>query len=274
MDNLPFHLSKFNRYQIFFVIIIFIVIFAILTYFFKFENTTTGFIILFVFAFYVATFYLNYNTNILSDDNKLLMYKLNFIQNLVYDHVTYKLTLLRSQNFAGLNQADILKNLDFEKMLKDSYLDALYIDSDLIEFIYLNRNLYDKNQEAFVNFVLSTNTFLRVLKELQDDSHPLPNNTQQLIQVALEKYSNALENLKSFIFTIESGSVAMKQLNDVQNNYMELMYYNVLQLENYNKLFLKEYGINNQTVMNIFPITSVAPINAKYPNKNLQLSFE
>jgi hypothetical protein len=48
----------------------------------------------------------------------------------------------------------------------------------------------------------------------------------------------------------------------------------VLQLENYNKLFLKEYGINNSTVMNIFPITSVAPINAKYPNKNLQLSFE
>lgn len=273
ISNKKFFLSTFNKNQIFIVAVVMFVVFGTLTWIFKFDNTTTGFIILFVFALFCANIYFSFNLNALEDNNKLLTYKLNYIQSLVYDNIAYKFTIFKNQNFAGLNQSNILQNLDFEKMYRDSYLDALYIDSDLIEFMYLNKHLYDKNQEAFVNFVISTNSFLRVLKELSDKNHSLPDNTQSLIQVALDKYTNALENLKSFIFTIESGSMSMRSLNDIINNYLELMYFNVLQLENYNKLFIKQYGVNNSTIMNLFPITEVAPINAKFPNKNLALSF-
>lgn len=269
-----FFLSRFTKIQIFFIVVIFVFIFGTLTWVFKFENTTTGFIILFLFTLFVSYIYLNYSTNFLDDNNRLLTYKLNYVQKLVYDHVTYKFKLFKNQSNAGFNQSNILQNLDFEKLYKDCYLDSLYLDADLIEFLYLNKNLYEKNQEGYVYFILSTNSFMRVLKELKDKNHSLLDNTQDLIQVALDKYSNAIEILKTFIFNIESGSMAMKQLNDVINNYIELMYFNVLQLENFNLLFIKQYGINNSTVMNIFPITGVSPINAKLPNKDLPLTIE
>jgi hypothetical protein len=227
-----------------------------------------------MFSLFMAYIYLNYSTNFLDDNNRLITYKLNYIQSLVYDHITYKFIVFKNQGSAGLNQSSLLQNLDFERIYRDSYLDALYLDSDLIEFLYLNKHLYDKNQEGFVYFVLSTNSFMRVLKELKDKDHSLPDNTQSLIQVALDKYTNALEFLKSFIFNIESGSMAMKQLNDTINNYIELMYFNVLQLENFNLLFIKEYGINNSTIMNLFPITGVSPSNTKLPNKHLALTIE
>lgn len=272
--NADYFISTFTKQQIFFIVVIFISIFGVLTWAFRFENTTTGFIILFLFALFAAYMYLSYTTNFLNDNNKLLAYKLNYIQSLVYDHITYKFIIFKNQANNGLNQSNILQNLDFEKMYKESYLDALYLDSDLIEFLYLNKYLYDKNQESFVYFILSTNSFMRVLKELKDTNHSLPNNTQSLIQVALDKYSNSIEFLKSFIFNIESGSMSMKRLNDIVNNYIELMYFNVLQLENFNKLFIKQNGINNSTIMNLFPITGVSPINAKLPNKDLPLTID
>lgn len=272
--NKDFFLSTFTKIQLFFIVVIFIAIFGILTWAFKFDDTTTGFITLFLFALFISYMYLNYTTSFLDDNNRLITYKLNYIQSLVYDHITYKFIIFKNQTNVGLNQSSLLQNLDFERIYKDSYLDSLYLDSDLIEFLYLNKYLYDKNQEGFVYFVLSTNSFMRVLKELKDKNHRLPDNTQSLIQVALDKYSNAIEILKSFIFNIESGSMPMKQLNDIINNYIELMYFNVLQLENFNLLFIKEHGITNSTIMNIFPITGVSPANAKFPNKHLPLTIE
>lgn len=250
MDGYDFNSNDKNNIYIIFLGYIFIFSISLL---FDFNKSTTDFVILFSFATIVIYFVLNYKKENVLNNFEYSSYKLNTIQKLVYDWVDMKLKRIAQSNNPG--QIKLLSKTDFSDLYNKSYLDSLYIDSKMIDFLYLNKYLNEKNPEVYYNVCVSTNTFLKYINEIiimDKEGNDLPNNTQEIIQEAILKYIEANTNLNSFIFTIEPTNFSNGELDKVVKNYNKLVLYQINYLKEINKKFIKKYGINTRTKMNLF----------------------
>jgi len=240
--------SSYDKELLFKSIILFGILCFCLTWFFKFENNTLFVIVLLIFCGFITFNYITFTKSNLDDNNKILMYKLNVIQDTIYSFIDYRLNLINNDNTRSNIQQLNLKNI-----YSDNYLDSLYLDSNLIELFYTINYLKNTNLETYYNLVNCTNTILHIENEIgNSELIDFPQNTQDLIEVALEKYKSALNNLQSFIFTIPSGKMSYTNLNDITKHYIVLITKHINNLKNLNKQFINKYGISTTTKMDVF----------------------
>lgn len=185
--------SNYDKVLQFGSIIIFIIV---LVLFSKIFDKNIIFLVLFALIF--SEFYVKVNKSDLNDENKLILYKLNSLQEKIYEFINYRINLVTNGNLK-LSSQD--KKILFEK----NKLDSLYIDSDIIEFLYSILKLYDYNQDEFYLLVKGTNNILKLRKEIENfyiSSNDIPINTAEMIENAIILKRNCMNNLQNFIYKV------------------------------------------------------------------------
>jgi hypothetical protein len=148
------------------------------------------------------------------------MVKLQSLQSKVYDHVRNKIKMSQNNKELSLKQSDI------QNLYKKNDLDSLYIDANLIHFLYSIIKLADYNPDIFYLLLKGTNNILRIKKDIDmfyESNKRYPENTSELFETALLLRSNTINNLHDFIYTIPKISVMYKYLSDSVDRYSVLI---------------------------------------------------
>lgn len=210
--------GSFSKNLQFNTLVIFI---AVIIFFTNFFNNNYGFvIILIVFAIYIANTYVSIQNDKTNDFNSVTMVKLQSLQSKVYDHIRNKIKM--SQNNKELS----LKQTDIQDLYKKNELDSLYIDANLIHFLYSIIKLADYNPDVFYLLLKGTNNILRIKKDIDmfyESNKQYPENISELFETALLLRSNTINNLHDFIYTIPKISVMYKYLSDSVDRYSVLI---------------------------------------------------
>ena len=188
--------GKFAKDLQFRTIIIFLVVVIFLTTYF--EKNYGFIIILVIFALYVANTFTSITNDSINDFNKEIMYKLRTLQQKMYDHIDYKQKMLN-------NTGQKISKSEIDKMYKRAELDSMYIDSDLIVFLYSIVKLYDYNPFLYVEILKGTNNILKIRREIEEFYNAngiYPENTSEMLQIALDLKSNTINNLHDFIYNV------------------------------------------------------------------------
>ena len=152
--------STYTNFLKFQVIILFIVI---LVFFSRIVNNGNPIlaimiILLISFGLYISNIYVKTVKNDLNDLNKKTMFKLNSLQAIVNDHINKKVLL----NTREISLSDKNKSL----LLEQNKLDNLYIDANMIHFLYSIKKLYDYNPEEFYKLLKGSNQILKIRNEI------------------------------------------------------------------------------------------------------------
>jgi hypothetical protein len=210
--------GSFSKNLQFNTLVVFIVVIIFFTYFF---NNNYGFVIILIsFAIYIANTYVSIHNDKSNDFNSVTMIKLQSLQSKVYDHIRNKIKM--SQN----NKEFSLKQSDIQDLYKKNELDSLYIDANLIHFLYSIIKLADYNPDIFFSLLKGTNNILRIKRDIDmfyESNKQYPENISELLETALLLRSNTINNLHDFIYTIPKISVMYKYLSDSVDRYSVLI---------------------------------------------------
>jgi hypothetical protein len=210
--------GSFSKNLQFNTLVVFIVVIIFFTYFF---NNNYGFVIILIsFAIYIANTYVSIQNDKSNDFNSVTMIKLQSLQSKVYDHIRNKIKM--SQN----NKEFSLKQSDIQDLYKKNELDSLYIDANLIHFLYSIIKLADYNPDIFFSLLKGTNNILRIKRDIDmfyESNKQYPENISELLETALLLRSNTINNLHDFIYTIPKISVMYKYLSDSVDRYSVLI---------------------------------------------------
>ena len=232
----------YNRLLQFNVIISFILILFCFSKIFGLQNSMY-IIVLIVFGIYITNSYVKSISNKVVDTNKLIYLKLQSIQEKMYEFIQYKInhTTMGNQKISNIKQKEL-----FHK----NKLDALYINSNLIEFLYSITSLYDYNPNEFYLLITGTNNILKLqleIENLRKDNGPFPENIQEMLQTAIQLRTNCMNNIQNFIYSVPKIKVMYNYIDIVSNTYYSLISQHIKQIHTYYKLNIKQNGINSMT---------------------------
>jgi hypothetical protein len=233
----------YNRMFKFEVIIIFIIIIFFLTKLNLFNNSIYVLISV-IIGLYLTNMYIKLTQSDLNDVNKIIYFKLESLQSKVYDYIQYKISTA-SVNNQKIPQADIKKLYDKNK------LDALYIDADIIVFLYSVIKLYDYNPSEYYLLLKGTNNILKLrndIEKLYEAENKYPENIHEMLQVALQLKSNCLNNLQNFIYTVPKTNKMYEYIDNVIVSYSNLITKNIKIIHQYHLNYIKQNGINSNTI--------------------------
>lgn len=225
-------------------IVVFSVVIVILTQ--SFEKTYGFVILLLVFAFYIANSYVIVKNDKINDFNSVTMVKLQTLQSKVYDTITKKISLVNNttQNQPAMSQKDI------NNIYKQNELDALYIDANLIHFLFSIVKLHDYNPDLFFTLLKGTNNILRIRKEIDtffESNGEYPENTSEMLDIALQLRSNTINNLHDFIYTVPKTSKMYSYIGNSVERYATLISRVTDSIHASYKNNIKQRGINATT---------------------------
>lgn len=210
-------------------IIFFIIIIIIFSYIFK--SNTLMYVVLFMFGLFLTNIYVKINDKSpeVLDNNRLLYYKLQVLQNIVYTYLDNK-----EHKFEKIDDKIALYN--------NAKLDSLYIDSNLINFLHGAIKLNEYNPNEFYLLLVRVNGILRIRKEIEvfyKDGKQIPQNISQLLELAMDLKTKCINNYQNFIYTTPKLKImdqyldtSIKTLNILLTKNIELI--NLYQIE-YNK---------------------------------------
>jgi hypothetical protein len=237
--------SSYNNFLKFQAILLFVIIFL---FFSRFLNKTPTVIIMIIlliyFGFYVSNVYVKTVKNDLDDFNKKTMFKLNSLQTLVNDHIKKKILL--TTKGASLS----ISNKDRILLLEKNKLDNLYIDANMIHFLYSIKKLYDYNPDQFYKLLKGTNQILKIRNEIEifyDSEGEYTENIHEMFEIAIQLRTNCLNNLHNMIYTVPKISKMYKYVDDIIIRYGVLLDRNLYKLNDYHLDDIKNKGINNRT---------------------------
>ena len=239
-----------NKKIIFKITVIGILIYFIFS--FLFPNDYASVIVLIVFIVCVIYIYLiqiNTNTN---NVNELLMYKLNSLQEITNSYI-HKEINSKSQNKLSKKQ--------IQDLYSKNTLNSLYIDANLINFLYSIKILSDWNLNEFYLLLKGTNNILllrRQIKEYYDANKKYPINTYQMFEDSLFLRSNLFNNIHNFIYKIPKENKMYSYINEIIERFQVLISRNTDILYEYTIEYRKMNGINNTTK---FPIYNTIKAN-------------
>uniref|UniRef100_A0A6C0H6H9 Uncharacterized protein n=1 Tax=viral metagenome TaxID=1070528 RepID=A0A6C0H6H9_9ZZZZ len=233
--------GSFERLLQFEVLVIVVLTSVTLTYLF---STTYAFVIILVaFILYIANLYITVKTNTVSDFNKTTMVKLNMLQSIVNKQVSQHVNLV-SNSRIRFNTAQL------QKIQEQAKLDCLYYDANLIHFIYSIKSLSDYNLPLFAQFLRGVNNIMKLHKQIDDYNDAngeYPENTPQMLQVAMQLRINTINNLHNFIYSVPKVHHMTQYINNVVDRYNLLISRNVdAMYQAHNNDVLKR-GINTTT---------------------------
>jgi hypothetical protein len=233
----------YNKMFKFEVIVIFIIILFCLTKLNLLGNSVYVLISV-IIGLYLTNMYVKLNQSDLNDINKIIYFKLESLQSKVYDYIQYKISTT-SVNNQKMTQTDIKKLYDKNK------LDALYIDADLITFLYSIIKLYDYNPGEYYLLLKGTNNILKLrndIEKLYESENKYPENIHEMLQIALQLKTNCLNNLQNFIYTVPKTNKMYDYINNIIVSYSNLITKNINIIYQYHLDYIKQNGINSNTI--------------------------
>lgn len=209
--------GSFARWLQFETIAVFVIVLVVLTQ--AFEKNYGFVIILLVFAFYVTNTYVSVKNDKINDFNSITMVKLQTLQSKMYDHINYKANLSKTSG-------QTMSKSELNKLYKRNELDSMYIDANLIHFLFSIIKLYDYNPDLYFSLLKGTNNILRIQKEIDtfyEANQKYPQNITELLQIALDLRTNTVNNLHDFIYTIPKTSQMYSYIGDSTERYATLI---------------------------------------------------
>lgn len=238
---------------------IIILIFFIFTY--LFPQNYGNIVILLVFSLVVAYYYVSYNKTNLNDKNRIIMNHLMSLQenvNKFIDKNLYEKNKLSSK----------LSRKDINQIYMNNRLDSLYIDSNMIEFLYSIINLSKYNDHEYYLLLKGTNNILKLRNEIEEyynANKKFPDNINQMMESALFLRSNTINNMHNFIYSVPKTNMMYNYINDLIKRYMILISRNTDKIYEYVLQNRKLTGINTESNLSL-TYNNVKP----YDNKNIE----
>ena len=229
---------KFN------VIIFFLILVFCFTKINLFNNYSIFILIAIIFAIYLTNLYVKINQDNLSDNNKIISFKLDSLQNKIYEYIQYKITT-SSVGTLKLSQNDI------NELYKKNKLDSLYIDANMIVFLYSIIKLYDYNPSEFYLLLKGTNNILKLRNDIEkfyESENNYPENIHEMLETAIQLKSNCMNNLQNFIYTVPKTHKMYTYIDNVIVTYNILITKNIKTIHNYHLKYIKKNGINSSTI--------------------------
>jgi hypothetical protein len=229
--------NMYNRELLFTYLVIIVVTIIIFTWIFP--NKYGQVIILLLFAVIISETYLKNRLQKVSDFNQ----------------VTYKkLRTLRS--------------------ITKLPLDNLYVDANMIHFLYSIISLNDYNNQEFAVFMKGVDNILLIRRQIEDFCDvncSYPENITEMFETMLQLRTNTLNNLHDFIYTVPKMSVMYRYSSDIVKRYNILITRNTdIVYEHYSK-HIKQTGISNR--IRYIDYDKTKPIVSEYRSENTSKRF-
>ena len=233
-------LNTSNKQMFFQIIVIIVLIFIIFTY--LFPTKYVYIIILILFAFYIGNLYVISNNTNVSNKNNTIMFHLNSLQEIVDEYIDNKINSSYGNSKLSKKQINEIYN--------KNQLDSLYIDSNLIEFLYSIKILYKWNPNDFYLLLKGSNNILRLKKEIEEyyeSNKKYPDNINQMMETALILRSNTINNLHRFIFVVPKTHKMYEYINSIIKRYMILISRTTDKIYLYTKENIHQTGITTES---------------------------
>lgn len=234
---------------------------------FIYTPKTYGFVILLiVFLYFISLNYVKLNNAKIYDFNQITMIKLQTLQDISNKYIL-------SLSKLGYSQK-VINNL-----LNNNKLDALYLDANLISFLYSISELNQFNSKEFFALLKNTNNILKIKGQIEDyinsNNGETPENIAEMFQNTLQLKTNAINNLHNFIYSVPKIKKMFTYIEDVIDRYSVLISRNTDTINLYYKYHLKNTKINTMTKFVSYNETKPFDINENYsvnPTKHKNLN--
>ena len=196
-----------------------------------------------VFAIYIANQYVIVKNNKTRDFNRITMMKLSTLQKKSLEYITDQIRLMNSQvsNRGSLSQKDI------DELYKRHELSSLYIDANLINFLFSVIRLYDYNPGEYYALLQGTNNILKIKRDIDMYNGEYPENTSELFESALELKRKTINNMHNFIYTVPKMNIMYNYIDDSIERYSILISRVTDDICKSYKAALNKGGINSST---------------------------
>lgn len=231
----------FQQYFKFEVVLFFIFIIVIFSK--TFGENYMSIIILIAFGLYITNLYVKVNNTNVSDYNKNTLLKLQSLKQTTNAFIQFKINLVSTSNQA-INPEDI------QKIYEKNKLDSLYIDSNLIEFLYSIKQLAEYNPFEFYMLLKGTNNILKLKNEIEkfyEANEDYPENVNEMFEITLQLKTNCMNNIQNFIYKVPKTNVMYKYIDNIIESYNILINKNIKEMHNYHRDYIRKHGINNRT---------------------------
>jgi hypothetical protein len=239
---------------------------AISIFLLTYARQTYGFVILlFALIYFMGLNYVKLKNSEVTDFNKITMIKLQTLQDLSNKYI---LTLSK----LGVSKKAI------DKMLNDNKLDSLYIDANMISFLYSLIDLYKFNDKEFFMLLKHTNNILKIRRQIEEyidaNDGATPENIAEMFEISLQHKTKAINSVHNFIYSVPKINVMFKYIEEILERYSVLISRNTDIIHSYYKYHLKNTKINTMTkfvnynTTKHFDIYENTPINVT-KNKDL-----
>jgi hypothetical protein len=232
--------KKIFKFQ---VILFFVILLFVLTKLDLFSNSVY-ILMSMIFAIYLTNLFIKTNQNDLTDNNKIINIKLDTLQSKVYQYINYKITI-SSTSGQKLSKDDIKKIYDKNK------LDVLYIDANMIIYLYSILPLYEYNNQEFYLLLKGTNNILKLRHDIErfyESEGKYPENIHEMLQIAIQLKTNCMNNLQNFIYTVPKQNQMYSYIDNVLMTYNSLITRNIKKIHKYHLDYIKTNGINSNTI--------------------------
>ena len=231
----------FQQYFKFEVIVFFMFILVIFSK--LFGGNYLSVIILITFGLFITNLYVKFNNTTTNDRNKDIYIKLKTLQQVTYSFIDFKINLIMTSN-------QTISLEDKQKLFEKNKLDSLYIDSNLIEFLYSIVKLAEYNPFEFYMLLKGTNNILKLKNQIEkfyEANGDYPETINQMLEQILQLKTNCLNSIQNFIYKVPKTNVMYKYIDSIIESYNILINKNVKKIHNYHRDYIRKHGINNRT---------------------------
>lgn len=200
-------------------------------------------IVLILFGLYITNLYVKVNNTNVSDYNKNTLSKLQYLQETINTFILFKINLAGSGN-QNINKENI------QKIYNKNHLDSLYIDSNLIEFLYSIIKLAEYNPSEFYMLLKGTNNILKLKNQIEkfyEINGDYPENINEMFEIVLQLKTNCINNIQNFIYKVPKTNIMYKYIDNIIESYNILINKDVRQVYNYHRDYIRKHGTNIRT---------------------------
>lgn len=208
-----------------------------------FPNNYAFIITLLIFTGYVVNIYITYVSQSVSSKNKQIMYHLEVLQDIVNNFINKKL----NEQSASSSK---LSNKEINRIYDNNQLTSMYIDSNLIEFLYSIRNITQWDDSEFYLLLKGTNNILKLRKEIEEyysANKRYPENIYEMMETTLILRTNTINNIHRFIYNVPKTHMMYNYIDKIIERYTVLISRNTDKIYYYLQDHIKRTGINNRT---------------------------
>jgi hypothetical protein len=198
MQNLLGLLDKHGIYKTRFkfrVLALFTTI-LVLSFLFKSNAEYANVIFIILFGLFISDTYTQVFEGFIEDNNQTLMSHLEYLQTL---SDRYQRRLLEDKKGIQLSKESI------ENIIQSKRLDSMYMDANLIQFLYDFSDMSQYNPRQFYLILKGVNQILKIKRQQEDyykANGAYMKNTTSNLQAAMKLKTNVLNNMHDMIYTI------------------------------------------------------------------------